>query len=29
LLWQHGSVTLRLEAAVRREEALTIAQSVR
>lgn len=29
LLWQHGPVTLRLEAAVRREEALTIAQSVR
>jgi hypothetical protein len=29
LLWQHGPVTLRLEAAVGREQALAIAQSVR
>jgi hypothetical protein len=29
LLWQHGPVTLRLEAAVEREQALAIAQSVR
>jgi hypothetical protein len=29
LIWQHGRVTLRLEAAVGREQALEIAQSVR
>jgi hypothetical protein len=29
LIWQHGSLTLRLEAAVGREQALTIARSVR
>ena len=29
LIWQHGSLTLRLEAAIGREEALRIARSVR
>jgi hypothetical protein len=29
LIWQHGPVTLRLEAAVDLERALAIAQSVR
>jgi hypothetical protein len=29
LIWKHGRLTLRLEAAVEREQALAIARSVR